>query len=297
MTVSTRSGVAARRPLPLLRSRERAARFGWELVVYAVLLLFALFAIFPVLIVWFSALKTSQEISQDPFALPSVLRWENLLKAWTVGRFSRYIGNTVLYSVCIVGGVCFVSCLAGYALARLRFPGREAIFVAFLLGLMVPFQSTMIPLYYLLRDLGMLGTYWAMILPSTALGLPFGIFLMRAFFRGLPGELSNAARIDGCNEWGVFWRVMLPLAAPGLTTLAVFQFMWTWNAFLLPLVLVQREELRPVALGIMFFIGRYTQDRGMIAAGVTITSLPIILLYLLLQRQFIRGITAGALRG
>jgi ABC-type glycerol-3-phosphate transport system permease component len=278
-------------------TRYRVLRLLGEIARYAVLVFFLVIFILPFIWIWSSALKTSIEISQDPFALPSQPQWENLVRAWTIGKFSRYIGNSVIYSVAIVTGVGFFSCLAGYALSSRDLPGRRIIFTLFLLGLMVPFQSIMIPLYYLARDLHILGTRWAMILPSLALGLSFGIFLMRAFFLGLPSELSDAARIDGCNEWGVFRRVMLPLAYPGLLTLAVFQFLFTWNSFSLPLVLVQREELRPMALGIMFFFGRYTSDRGMIAAGVMLGSLPIILVYLILQRQFIEGITAGALKG
>jgi ABC-type glycerol-3-phosphate transport system permease component len=275
----------------------RLRRWGWQILKYTILLFFLLIFLTPFIWIWSSALKSSQEIAANPFALPREWHWENLANAWTVGRFNQYIGNTAIYSAAIVMAVCFFSCLAGYALATPPFPGRDLIFTIFLLGLMVPFQSIMIPIYYLARDLHILGTRWAMIIPSTALGLPFGIFLMRAFFRGLPPELADAAKIDGCSEWGVFWRVMLPLAAPGLVTLAVFQFMWTWNAFIVPLILVQREELRPVALGIMFYFGRYTADRGMIAAGVTLASVPIMVMYLILQRHFIRGITAGALKG
>src|SRR5262245_13756231 len=264
---------------------------------YLILIAFLIFFLLPFIWMWSSALKTTLEISEDPFALPTAPHWDNLVRAWTIGKFGKYIWNSVVYSATIVTAVCFFSCLAGYALAMPPLPGRKAIFILFLLGLMVPFQSIMIPLYYLARDLHILGTRWAMIVPSIALSLSFGIFLMRAFFATLPGELADAGRIDGCDEWGVFRRVMLPLAAPGLMTLAVFQFLWTWNSFIVPLVLVQREELRPMALGIMFFFGRYTADRGMIAGGVTLGSLPIIVVYLILQRQFVAGITAGALKG
>jgi len=264
---------------------------------YLLLILFLVLSLYPVVLMWASALKTSREIAQDPLALPTSLNVENLQKAWTVGRFDRYLGNTVLYSVAIVTGVVVLSSLAGYSLARLRVAHQRVIFVGFLLGLMVPFQSIMIPLYYLLRDINVLGTYWAMILPSIGLGLPFGVFYMRAFFRGLPGELADAGRVDGGSEWQVFSQIMLPLARPGLATLAIFQLLTTWNSFLVPLVFVQRDELRPIALGAMFFSGRYTADRGLIAAGVTISIVPIVVLYLFMQRQFIRGITAGALKG
>jgi ABC-type glycerol-3-phosphate transport system permease component len=269
---------------------------GWTVAQYATLILFLVIFLVPVLWIWSSALKSSIEISRAPFALPEEFRWQNLEKAWTTGRFNRYLGNTVIYTVAITAGVVFLSCLAGYALALLPLPGRSAILTLFLLGLMVPFQSVMIPLYYLLRDINLLETYWAFIVPGIALRLPFGIFLMRGFFRGLPRDLGDAARLDGANEWGVFRQVMVPLAWPGLATLVVFQVIDTYNQFLMPLIFVQRDELRPVSLGTMFFFGRFTADRGMIAAGVTISMLPMVVLYLLLQRRFIEGITAGAMK-
>jgi ABC-type glycerol-3-phosphate transport system permease component len=268
----------------------------WRLVVYLVLFAFLAIFLVPFVWIWFAALKTSQQLGMDPLGMPTELHWENLSNAWTIGHFGRYIGNSAIYSTAIVSGVVLFSCLAGYAFACLKLPWRNGLFVLFLLGLMVPFQSVMIPMYYQLRDLHILNTYLAFIVPAIAVGLPFGIFLMRAFFRSLPAEIGAAARIDGANEWDTFLRVMLPLVTPGITTLVVFQFIFSWNAFLMPLVFVQRDDLRPLALGMMFFVGRYTADRAMIAAGVTLGMLPVIVLYLVLQRQFINGITAGALK-
>lgn len=276
--------------------RRRISFTGWTIGQYVVLIFFVLVFIVPILWVWSSAMKTSIEISRDPFALPTEFRWENIERAWTVGGFDRYMLNTVIYCAAIVSGVVALSCIAGYALAQLPLPARGVILTLFLLGLMVPFQSVMIPIYYILRDVGLLETYWAFIVPGIALRLPFGIFLMRGFFKGLPGDIADAARMDGANEWQVFRNVMLPLSIPGLSTLVVFQFIHTWNQFLMPLVFVQREDLRPVALGTMFFFGRFTADRGMIAAGVTISMIPMVILYLLLQRRFIEGITAGAMK-
>jgi ABC-type glycerol-3-phosphate transport system permease component len=268
-----------------------------QVIKYGVLLTFLALLLMPFVLVWSSALKTSREILLDPLAFPRSFYWENLVQAWSVGRFGSYFGNTVFYSVTIVTCVVILCCLAGYALAMLGVPGDNVVFLAFVLGLMVPFEAIMIPVYYLMQDINLLGTRWAMVVASVANSLPFGIFLMRAFFRGLPREVADAARVDGGNEWQVFGQVMLPLSKPGVITLVVFQFMWTWNAFTIPLILVQQEELRPVALGIMFFQGRYNTDHGMIAAGVTIATLPIILMYIIMQRQFVSGITAGALKG
>jgi ABC-type glycerol-3-phosphate transport system permease component len=264
---------------------------------YAVLCLFLAATVAPFLWMWSSALRSSREIFTDPFSLPSRLDITNLVKAWTVGRFRAYFRNTIIITAPTVTAVASLSCLAGYALGRMRLAWGGPLLYLFLLGLMVPFQSIMIPLYYLLRDVRMIGTFWGMILPATALGLPFGVFLMQAFFRGLPGELADAARVDGCGELRLFRRVMLPLTGPAVSSLVVFQFMWTWNAFLMPLVYLQREDLRPLALGLMFFQGRYTQDYGLIAGGVAIVTIPIIVVYIALQRQFVRGLTAGALKG
>jgi len=268
-----------------------------SIISYAVLVLFAVIAICPIIVMWMASVKTSSEIFNDPFALPSIVRFDNLLKAWSVGRFGQYLGNTLIVTIPTVLFVVALACMAGYAFGRLKFSGSRFFFYLFLLGLMVPFQSIMIPLYYRLRDLGLLGGYFAMILPAIALGLPFGIFLMRSFFYSLPAELADAARVDGCNEFAVFFRIMLPMAGPAVSTLLVFQFMWTWNAFLMPLLFLNRESLRPVALGLMFFSGRYTTNYGMVAAGVTLVTLPLIIVYLIFQRQFMRGLTAGALKG
>ena len=281
---------------PTVARGPRFGRLAGNAATYALLIVFLLIFLVPFIWIWSSAFKTSQEIGRDPFALPSALRWENLVEAWTVGRFSDYMLNSIIYCVAIVLGSVAFSALAGYGLSMLPLPGRDGLMILFLLGLMIPFQSVMIPLYYLLQDFRILETYWAFIIPGIAFRLPFGIFLMRGFFRGLPPELGDAARTDGANEWQVFQQVFLPLSWPGMATVIVFQFIWTWNQFAMPLIYVQRDELRPISLGTMFFFGQFTSDRGMIAAGVTIAMIPVIILYLLLQKRFIEGITAGALK-
>ena len=264
---------------------------------YGMLILFAVFVLVPFMWVIFTALKSNLEIAQEPLGLPPNWRFENLAQAWNQGKFSRYFINSVIVTVPIVLLVVSLSCLAGYGLARLKMPGRMLIFYFFLVGLMVPFTSIMIPLFYILRDIGVLGTYWAMILPQTAISLPFGIFFMRAFFSGLPYDLTDAAKIDGCNDFGVFRRVMLPLAGPAVAALVVFNFMGSWNAFLLPLIYLQSDKLRPVMTGMMFFTTRWGPDYSMSMAGTLIVMAPIMAVYLVFQRQFIQGLTAGAVRG
>ncbi|MGJ8586102.1 MAG: carbohydrate ABC transporter permease [Marinosulfonomonas sp.] len=267
-----------------------------RVIQYVVLTLFAVLFILPFIWLWSSALKTPAEIMLDPFALPSDPQWGNLSKAWTTGQFSSYIGNSFLYCAIIVPIVLVFCSAAGYALGSLRVPGEKIIFPIFLLGIMIPIQAIMIPQFHQVRGLGLLGSVGGIVIPGVAVGLAFGVFLMRAFFRGLPKEIAQAARLDGATEWQVFWMVMLPMARSGLVTLAVFQFMISWNMFLIPLLYGQSEGLRPIATGILFFIGRFTMDRGMIAAGATLSTIPIIVVYLLLQRYVISGLTAGAVK-
>jgi raffinose/stachyose/melibiose transport system permease protein len=218
-----------------------------------------------------------------------------------VGKFGTYFWNTVLVTLPTVFGVVALSTMAGYAFGRLTFPGRDLLFFTFLLGLMIPFTSVMIPLFYQLRDMGLLGSLAAVVLAgvggSAGYGLPLGVFLMRAFFQDLPNDLAEAARVDGASEWQVFRRVMLPLSAPGISVLAVLVFFQSWNQFLLPFLYLPGEENRVLASGLYFFATGRTQDFQLIASGSLIMVVPVLLIYILFQRQFVRGVTAGALKG
>ncbi len=292
------------RVVPLVRKAEAERR--WRVLVrrwaagvskYTLLISVLLISVMPFFWTWTTALRTSKDFMRGPFTLPKEIYWGNLPQAWTVGHFGLYWKNSLIISVPTTLAVLAVCTLGGYALARLEFPGRNVIFYIFLMGLMIPFETIMIPLYYELNAMKILATPAAAILPMIALGLPFGLFMMRAFFLSLPYELSDAARVDGCGELGVFWRVMLPLTTPAVSTLGVFQFMWSWNALLIPLVYVQREEFRPLTVGLLMFQDRWGRDYGLTAAGVTITSLPVIIVFIIFQRQFIRGLSAGALKG
>jgi ABC-type glycerol-3-phosphate transport system permease component len=264
---------------------------------YLILMVVLLITLGPVIWVVLTGFRTDAEIMSDPLGLPTQLHWENFSNAWKVGKFGHYFLNSVIVAVPVVSLVVGLSALGGYGLARFRFTGNRFIFIIFLLGLMVPFQAIMIPLYYDLRDWKLLSTFWAVILPGIALGLPFGIFLMRAFFIGIATELSDAAKVDGCNEFQVFWHIMLPLTVPAASALAIFEFMWTWNSFLMPMLYLQREELRTLPLGVMLFSGRYSTQYSLLFAGVTIATIPIMLAYILMQRRIAAGLTAGALKG
>lgn len=266
------------------------------LFIYIVLLIVVIVAITPVMLMWINAFRGSEDPSHNPVSIPRVWSLKSIAESWTTGRMSRYFLNSLIIIFPRVGGVLILSCLAGYGFAKLPIPGKNLLFPFILFGMTVPIQSLIIPIYYNMQRMGLINTYWALFLPAYGLAIPFGTFLMRAFFRDLPNELIESARMDGAREFTTFFKIMLPLAMPGLLTLLIFEFMWGWNDFLLPLLMVFREDYRTLPVGIIYFSSRFTTNQSLVAAGVTITTLPIVAIYIIFQRRFIDGITAGALK-
>jgi ABC-type glycerol-3-phosphate transport system permease component len=270
-------------------------------VIYAALAIFAAFAAFPLILVISTALKDPVDARRNPFTLFSSITLQNFVDAWIEGRFGTYFLNTVVITGATVVGVIVLSVTAGYALARLDFPGKTVVFLTFVLGLMIPFFSIMIPLFFQLDAMNLLGSPLAVILPGIAgvqgFGLPLGLFLMRAFFLDLPVELAEAARIDGASEFNVFRRVMLPLARPGIAVLAVLVFFQSWNSLLLPLLYLTGPDSRTMATGLYLFAGGRTTETALLAAASIIMVAPVMVFYVAFQRQFVRGVTSGALKG
>jgi raffinose/stachyose/melibiose transport system permease protein len=294
------SATVTARPSRRMR-RARRARAGTTALRTAVLCIAAAIVFYPLLLIVSTALKDPLEVAQNPYGLFTAFRLQNIADAWTLGEFSHYFLNTVYITVPIVLGVVILSTFAGYAFAMLDFPFKNVIFYVFTLGLMIPFFSIMVPLYYELRWMGLLGHLPAVILPGIAgaaeAGLPIGIFLMRSFFQDLPRDLSNAARVDGATEWRVFLNVMLPLALPGCAVLAILAFLRAWNTFILPLIYLPGEENRTLATGLYQFAGGRTQETELVASGALIMSLPVVVFFIIFQRNFVRGLTSGAVKG
>ena len=275
--------------------RQRRPR-GW-LLIYIPLVALLIFAVAPLLLAWFTAFKSAEQQLVNPYGLPIPPTLENLKEAWTVGRFGIYFKNSVIISVADVIGMVIISSLAGYAFARLKFPGQKLLLYGLLIGLTIPVAAIIIPLYLTMRDFRLLNTYGSVIIADIALAAPIFVFIMRAFFKDLPAELDDAARIDGANEFQIFWQIMLPLARPGLLTVALLEFLWSWNDLLLPLVFLVSDELRTLPVGMLFFQGRFTIDYGLMSAGVLIISLPVTILFLIFQKDFVKGLASGALKG
>jgi len=273
--------------------------FRWKRLLprYLVLTIFMLIVLLPVWGMLMSAFKTDTQITVSPFSLPEKWTLENFRQAWTVGKFNVFFKNSVIVTTVVVVSSVFLSTLSGYAFGQLPMPGKKLLFPLLLLGYMVPFEAVIIPLYNWMNALGLRNTYWALILPQIGLSVSFGTLWMTSYFENTPQELVDAATIDGCNRWQTLWLILSPLARPATTTLVVLIFMWTWNEFLLALVMVQTEAMRTLPVGLAFFQGKYTSNLSLMAAGAIIVALPTVLIYILFQRFFIRGMLGGAIKG
>jgi raffinose/stachyose/melibiose transport system permease protein len=265
---------------------------------YVILAAFALFAIIPILTILQAALGPSDTAGAGAGTTASFagLHFGNFAEAWQVGHFGRYMRMSFMVSASVVVVSVGLSILSGFAFGTMRFRGSTALFYLFLLGIMMPTEAIVVPLYFDLRTLGLTDTFWAVALPQVAQSVAFGTFWMRAYFRSSSRSLIEAARLDGASNRRILWQVLVPLARPAIVTLTVLVFMWTWNEFLIPLVMVTDESLRTAPLGLAFFQGQYTQGFTLLAAGAVIVATPVVALYLVLQRHFIAGMLEGAVR-
>ncbi len=272
------------------------AGFG-HLLTYAFLLAGSVVMALPLYVMLATSFKSTMQFYKDPFGLPRTLTLQNYADVWFTGQMNVFFKNSVVISLSTVALTLLCSTLAGYALARLRIRGGTIIFYLLLGTLMVPTEIILLPLFVEFRDLGLLNTYGGLIVPYVSLGMAFSTYLLRGFFKTLPSELAEAARIDGAGEFATFWHVMLPLAKPGIATIAIFSFMGAWSEFFLATLFVSNPDLRPVTAGVFGFSSTYRTNWGAVSAGYTIVVAPIVLIYLFMQRYFIRGLTMGALKG
>lgn len=266
-----------------------------SLLIYAALIVVAWCALAPILWAVSASLKSDGELI-DPAPLPTDPQWSNYADVFAAIPLGRMLLNTTLYAGCVTAGQVSFCSLAGYAFARLRFPGREVLFLTYLATLMVPLTVTVIPQFLLMRALGWMDTPWSMIVPGL-FGSAFGTYLMRQFFATLPMELEEAATLDGCTPWQIYWRVLLPHARPAVMVLAVLTWITVWNDFLWPLIMIQRNEYATATLGLVRLQGQYTTDWPLLMAAAVLILLPLLIIYAVAQRAFVRGIAMSGLGG
>ncbi len=271
---------------------------AWSrLLVYLVLAALAAVFLYPVALMLLTAFKTTPEIFRNPLGLPQDWSLAGFKAVWARANFGLYLRNSLLITGASALLLLVTAAPAAYALARYSFRLRGVLFLFFLAGIMIPIRLGILPLYILMRDLGLIDTPFALILTYAASGMPMSVFLLSVFFRNLPRELEDAARIDGCSEQQIFWRIMLPLVRPGLATVVIVNVVPWWNDFFFPLLFLPSPTWRTIPLGMQIFFGQHLIDWSLVFSGMLLASLPLLVIYLLMSRQFIAGLTAGAVKG
>lgn len=259
------------------------------LLIHIILIVGAVAMVLPFIWMFLTSLKTyAESIHVPPVIIPKDFQWENYKEVFTLLPFFKFMLNTLLVTVLRTAGQLFLCSLAAYAFARIEFPGRNILFLVALSVLMVPGQVFLLPQYMIMVKLGWLNTLQAVVVPG--LFSAFGTFLLRQFFMGLPKELEEAARLDGCNHFQIYWRVMLPLAKPGLVALGIFTTLWSWNELMWPMIVNSSPESMTLSVGLSSLQGQYLTNYPVLMAGSFLAIVPMLILFMILQKQFIEGI-------
>ena len=267
-----------------------------RLAVYVVLLIVSVFVLMPLVWAISASLKPLYQVFEYPVRwIPERPTLENYVRGWQAANFSRYFLNSILVTVVTTLSVLFFSVVTGFALTKFRFPGRRVLFVAVIATLIIPIQVRAVPLYLIVRSLGWINTYWALIVP--ALITSVGIFMMSQFIKYMPDELIQAARIDGCSEPIILARIVIPLSRPGLAALAIMNYMAVWNDFFWPLLVIDRDSMRTLPLGMTQFTGEYFTEYGQFFAIALVAILPMVVVFLLFQKQFIQSAAMSGIKG
>src|SRR5512136_143887 len=274
----------ARPPFPLKAS-----------LAFTALILLTLLWLLPVIAAFITSFRSMDDITMHGFwSIPHSVNMVNFVRAWTTARVARYLLNSFIITIPSLLGMLFLSTLGAYALARFKFRLNMAIYFLFVAGTMLPFQILLLPVFRLTNALGLYDTYGSLILIHTAFQLGFCTFVLRNFMKTAPGEILDAARVDGCSEFQIDWRIMLPLTLPGLAAVATLEFTWVFNDYLWAIILISSDSLRPVTAGLATLRGQFNTDWPVITAGALIATIPTLLVFTFLQRYFIQGLTLGS---
>jgi N-acetylglucosamine transport system permease protein len=297
MTATTTREAPAARPATERTAQPRGDR-GVAAVSHVVLAIWTVLIVLPLLWTLLSSFKTTSEIFASPFALPKKWSFDNYVSAWTSAGIGRYFVNTVVVVGCALVIVMILGSMCAYVLARYSFFGNRFIYYLMLAGLTFPIFLAIVPLFFVLRNMGLLNTRPGLILVYVAFALPFTVFFLHPFFRALPDEISEAAEIDGAGEWRKFFQVMLPMARPGVAAVAIFNFLGLWNQFLLPIALNTRKDNYVLSQGMAEFASQagYNVNFGRLFAAIVITIVPVLIVYIFFQRQLQGSVAQGTMK-
>lgn len=264
---------------------------------YFALTIWSFVAIFPIWTLIVNSFKPQKEIFSNPFGLPQTFTLEGYKAVWLKGNFGVYFLNTIYVTIISLALIIFFGSLAAYALAKWNSKASTAFYVFFIAGLMIPIRLGTIDLVRIMQALSLQDTIWSLIPVYVAMGMPISIFILTAFVKALPREMFDAAKVDGATEWRIYLQIVLPLLRPAIATVAIFNMMKIWNDFWFPLVFIRAEESRTVALGVSLLFGQYRTDWTRALSTLSLAAIPILILYIILSREFIKGLTAGAVKG
>ncbi|GGA50673.1 carbohydrate ABC transporter permease [Pelagibacterium lentulum] len=284
-------------PVGTRNTRSPGTRFVHMLYIYAALFIVASIVLIPLVTTGLGGFKTLGDLRTNPFGLPIDWQWQNYEEILFSERYWRMLWNSLVIGFWTTFLTLAVAAMAAFTLAHVRFFGSGYLLNYFLLGLMFPVATAILPLFIRVRDLGLLDSYWGVVLPQVAFGLGMSILLMRNFFRNVPHELFDAAFVDGCGYMRFFWSVTLPLSRPIIATVGIVAFVQSWNNYIIPLIMLTSESNYPWPLGIMSYRGEYGTDWQMILAFITLTILPTVIVFFAAQKHIIAGLTAGAVKG
>ena len=268
-----------------------------RIIQYIVLSIITVLMVTPIVILIFGSLKTSGEMYSRPYTIPNPVHWENWIKVLTQSTYWNMMKNSLIVMLSVTVIVLFICSLAAFVFARMKFKGKGVAFNFLTLGLMFPITVAIMPVYLVIRDMKLTDTLFAVIMVQSAFSISGNIIILNNFFKAIPTELQDAAEIDGCTSFDFFWRILLPLARPGLSAVAALTMIVSWNDLLTPLILVDSDTLWTLPLGTMQFQGQYGQDLALVAAFVFLSALPMVIFYLFAEKQIVSGLTAGAIKG
>jgi multiple sugar transport system permease protein/raffinose/stachyose/melibiose transport system permease protein len=268
-----------------------------NLLIHLFLISVAVTCLYPLAWMVSASLKTQETIFKDFSLIPHQVHLNNYVLAWKEGGFGKYFLNSIFYTAAVVIGIVIVASLAAYAFSRLKFPGKNVLFIMFIAAMMIPIPGSFVALYVLLNKLHLRNTPVGYILAMINVGLSMSIFLLKTFFDQMPTELEDIARIDGCSKLGIWWHVALPLAKPVLAVVVVFNALTVWNEYILALIIFDSRQFMPLQVAIKLFQGEFVTNYPLLMAGLTIAALPIIIVYLLMQKYIVKGVTSAAVYG
>ncbi|MDO5722386.1 MAG: carbohydrate ABC transporter permease [Actinomycetaceae bacterium] len=281
--------------VPMRRKTRSAGEIANRVIAYVFLLVLSAFVLLPFVWMFLSSLKRNNEIFTVPITwLPTDWQWVNYIEIWQKSDMGTWLVNTIFVAVLVTILQVLTGSFAAYGFARVRFPGRDTLFIVYIATLSVPWQAYMIPQFKFISSLGLVDSLWAIVLLQTFSA--FGVFLMKQYYDSIPESLSEAARIDGLSEYGIYWRIMLPLSTAPIASLAIITFTRTWNDYMGPLIYLRRAELWTVQLGLQSFVGQYNADYAAIMTGSVISVLPIAIVFVLGQRYFVQGIATSGMK-